>query len=137
VGTSRRHVWIDRSADDVWGLVGDPAAMGEWFPHTRGVTVDGTTRVITLESGIPISEEIVSIRNDLRRFQYRLLGPMRIRHHLATIDVIPGVSNGDGGEAVRCLVVYSTEVEPHALTFVLDGAVGEALENLKRVMEAA
>lgn len=133
MGTSRRHVWIDRPADEVWAVLGDPAAMGRWFPNTRDVSVDGTTRVVTLESGIPITEEIVSVRDDLRRFQYRLLGPLRIQHHLATIDVIPDDgANGTG----RCLVVYSTEVEPHALTFVLDGAVGEALENLKRVMEA-
>src|SRR4051794_25332418 len=93
------------------------------------VSVDGTQRVITLASGLPLIEEVVSVRHDLRRFQYSLKGPLPVEHHLATIDV-----HADGDQ--RCLVVYSTDVEPHALAPILDGAVGDALDNLKQLLEA-
>ena len=129
MATMRREVWIDRPADEAWALVGDPAAVTRWFPGMVDVAVEGTSRVITLRSGLPLQEEVVSVRHDLRRFQYRLLGPLPVQFHLASIDVIPG------GHA-RCLVVYSTDVEPSALTFILDGAVGDALDELKRVVEA-
>lgn len=130
MATMRRHVWIDRPAAAVWELVSDPAAVIRWFPGMQDVAVDGTHRVITLSSGLPLDEDVVAVRHDLRRFQYRLNGPLPVEFHLATIDVI------DDGDR-RCLVVYSTEVVPPALAFVLDGAVGEALEKLKQVMEAA
>ncbi|HET7651974.1 MAG TPA: SRPBCC family protein [Acidimicrobiales bacterium] len=133
MATMRQDVWIDRPADDVWSLVRDSSRVTEWFPHMTDVKVDDDagTRTITLESGLPLLEDIVSVRDDLRRFQYRLVGPLPVQHHLASIDVIADPADIDH----RCLVTYSTDVEPHALAFILDGAVREALDNLKRVME--
>ena len=130
MATMRREVWVDRPADDVWRLVRDPAAVTAWFPGMVDVVVDGARRVITLRSGLALQEDVVTTRDDLRRFQYRLLGPLPVTHHLASIDVI-----ADGDD--RCLVVYSTDVEPHALAYILDGAVGDALASLKTVVEAS
>ncbi|HEY3143742.1 MAG TPA: SRPBCC family protein [Acidimicrobiales bacterium] len=128
MATMRREIWIDRPADEVWAVVGHPAAVTKWFPQMTEVKVEGDRRIITLASGLDLVER-VSVRHDLRRFQYRLEGPLPIDHHQASIDVIP---DGDG----RCLVVYSTDVVPHALALVLDGAVGDALDSLKQLMEA-
>jgi hypothetical protein len=129
VATMRQHTFIERPADDVWAVVRDPAAVTRWFPRMEAVTMDGSRRTITLASGLPLVEE-VSVRDDLRRFQYRLLGPLPVEHHLATIDVI-----ADGDD--RCVVVYSTEVVPHALAYILDGAVIDALASLTDLMEAS
>ncbi|MCU0270232.1 MAG: SRPBCC family protein [Acidimicrobiales bacterium] len=129
MATIRREVFIDRPAEAAWALVGDPAAVTTWFPHMTSVVVDGDDRTIVLESGVPLLEKIVTQRDDLRRFQYRLTGPLPVESHLGTIDVI---ADGDR----RCLVVYSTDVVPHALAFVLDGAVGEALAHLKTLLES-
>ena len=136
MATMRQHVWIDRPAGDVWALVRDPAAVTTWFPGMTDVEVDTDARpvprrTITLRSGLPLVEDIVSVRDDLRRFQYRLVGPLPVESHLATIDVL---EDGDGRTG-RCIVVYATDVVPHALAFILDGAVREALDNLKRVVE--
>lgn len=127
MATMRRETWIDRPADDVWAVIGDAEAVTEWFPQMSAVKVEGNQRTITLASGIDLVEEFVAY-DDLRRFQYRLLGPFPITHHLASIDV---VADGE----VRCVVVYSTDVEPHALALVLDAAVVDALANLKLLME--
>ena len=73
--------------DDVWQLVGDPARLYEWFPGITSSPVDGTSRLITTDAGLPMPEEILVVDPVQRRFQYRLTSPV-IRHHRGTIDVI-------------------------------------------------
>ena len=92
MGTVRRQVRLARSADDVWAVVGDPVTIHQWFPGIVDAKVDGTTRVITTASGLPMPEEIVTNDAIQRRFQYRLTGGI-VRNHLGTIDVF---DLGDG-----------------------------------------
>lgn len=128
MATTRRHVFLPRDTDAVWAVVGDPGALATWFPRVVSATVTDGRRSVVLASGIVLDEEIVCVRDDLRRLQYRLVGPLPIEHHLATIDVLP-----DGEQ--RCVVVYSTDVVPHALAFILDGAAGDALDHLARLFD--
>ena len=127
MGTVRRQVRIDRDARDVWAVVGDPTALPRWFPGIVDAQVDGSTRVITTASGIPMPEEIVTLDPIQRRFQYRLTGGL-VRHHLATIDVF----DLDDGTS---LVAYGTDCEPDAMALIIGGATGNALRTLKRVLE--
>jgi len=71
MGTVRRHAFIECSADEVWGLVGDPARLHEWFPITS-TRVEGKKRWIDLPSGLCFEEDIVTLDHDLRRFQYNI-----------------------------------------------------------------
>ena len=123
----RRQVIVNRTADDVYAVIGDPVTIAVWFPGMVSATVDGTTRVITTESGLPMAEEIVTNDAIQRRFQYRL-APGFIQDHLGTIDVF------DLGEG-RSLVAYSTDCEPAALALMIGGATGNALKELKRQLE--
>jgi len=126
--TVRREVRIARSADEVWAVVGDPSALHTWFPGMSASTVDGTVRIITTDSGIPMPEQILTLDHLQRRFQYRLTAPM-VRHHLGTIDV-----HGLGGD--ESLVVYATDAEPAAMAIIVGGSTGAALLELKRLLEA-
>ncbi len=128
-GSVRRHVHINRPASDVWALVGDPIRIAEWFPGIAAATVDGTTRVITTGAGLPIPEEIVTNDALQRRFQYRITGPM-VREHLSTLDVL---DLGDG----TSVAVYSADASPSTMALVIAGAAGNALENLRSMMEGA
>jgi hypothetical protein len=128
VGTVRREIIIDRPADVVWDQIGDPAAIAHWFPGMVEAHVDGTSRVITAASGIPLPEQIVTNDSILRRFQYRVVAPM-MRSHLGTIDVF---DLHDG----RSLVSYGTDAEPDPVALVIGGATGNALKELKRQLEA-
>jgi hypothetical protein len=128
-GSMRYEIRIDKPAADVWALAGDAAKLHHWFPGIKDCTVDGTTRVIVTNSGIPMPEEILLVDGTQRRFQYRLTTPM-IKHHRGTIDVI------DLGDE-SCLVVYSTECDPRAMALVIGGGTHEALHELKRQMETA
>jgi hypothetical protein len=132
MGTVRRHIFIDAPAEEVWALVGDPARLNEWFPIT-GCEVsrdDGdadlppTKRWITLASGLRFEEQIVTLDHDLRRFQYSIINNPIIKSHLGTVDVI---ADGDS----RCLVVYSTDLDPEVMALVIAGAAGEGLQKLK------
>lgn len=112
----------------VWDLVSDSSRIVEWFPGMEQVTVEGSTRTITLRSGLPLVEEVVNVDHRLRRFQYRIVGPLPVSFHLGTIDVLD--------DPVGCLVVYSTEISPDPMGFVIDGATAAALAELQAVAEA-
>jgi Polyketide cyclase / dehydrase and lipid transport len=127
MGSIRRHVAIERSAAEVWELVGDPARLHEWFPIT-GCRVDlGQTppkRWISLASGVTFEEDIVTLDHDLRRFQYTIVNNPLMREHLGTVDVID-----DGPH--RCLVVYSTNAVPDVFALMIGGAAGAGLTRLR------
>lgn len=124
----RREVRIDRSAAQVWSVVGDPATIHTWFPGIAGSTVEGKVRTITLNSGIPLPEDIVTVDPILRRFQYAIAGGL-FRSHLGTVDVI-------ALDESSCLVVYGTDAEPDVMALVIGGAAGGALEELKAQFES-
>jgi len=125
----RHHVRINRRADDVWSLAGDAARLHEWFPGIAACTVEGTTRVVTTDAGLPLPEEILEVDPLQRRFRYRLAAPV-FRFHQGTIDVI---DLGDG----TCLAVYTTVCDPATMALVIGGGTHGALGELKRQMEAA
>jgi uncharacterized protein YndB with AHSA1/START domain len=127
LGSIRHEIRIRRPADDVWRLVGDAARLHEWFPGIVASPVDGTSRVITTGTGLPMPEEILVVDRVQRRFQYRVTAPA-FRHHRGTIDVIDLADQ-------TCLVVYSTEADPRAMALVIGGATAGALDELRRLME--
>ncbi len=124
----RREIVIARSPEDVWHVVGDPAAISTWFPGIVSAQVDGTSRVITTASGISMPEEIVSNDSARRIFRYRITAPL-IKDHLGSIEV------SDAG-AGRSLVSYETRCEPDPIALVIGGACGNALHELRRQLEA-
>lgn len=124
MATIRRELRFHHPAERVWTTIGDPGTIHEWFPGITASTVDGSTRTITIGSGVSLAEEIVTNDPILRRFQYRITGGF-FRRHLGTVDVI---DLGDGS----CLVVYSTDAEPDVMALVIGGAAGAALHELRR-----
>jgi len=123
----RREVRIRRTADELWEWVGDPARLAEWWPGITACVVDGDSRTITMGSGLPMPERLLTIDRLQRRFQYRITAPI-FREHTSTIDVH---DLGDGS----CLVVYSVDAEPSTMALVIGGAAGNALQHLRSLME--
>lgn len=128
IASTRHHIRIARSADDVWALVGDPARIHEWFPGIDACEVDGARRTITTSTGIPMPEEILVQDPVLRRFQYRLDVPI-VAFHRGTVDVIELGPD-------ECLVMYATEADPRTMALVIGGGARGALVELKALMEA-
>jgi hypothetical protein len=127
MATIRSHARVHRTAEDVWKIVGDPTRIVEWFPGVTEATVEGTSRTLMLKAGLPVHEEIVTLDHHMRRFQYRITGPLPIKYHLGTMDVI---EDGEPG----CLLMYSTEISPDPMAFVLDGVISEGIGNLARML---
>ena len=127
MATIRSHARVQRNADDVWKVVGDPTRIVQWFPGVTAATVEGDIRTLTLAAGLPVFEEIVTLDHRMRRFQYRITGPLPVKYHLGTMDVI---EDGEPG----CLLLYSTEISPDPMAFVLDGVISEGIGNLARML---
>lgn len=125
----RRELRIARPPDEVWPAIGDPAALPGWFPGIAAAQVDGTSRVITTDSGISMPEEIVTNDPVGRIFQYKITAPL-LTDHLGTITV---ADTSDGGS----LVSYETSCEPDTVALVIGGACGNALHELRRQLESA
>jgi uncharacterized protein YndB with AHSA1/START domain len=126
-GSVRTEVRIARHPDEVWDVVGDPGRLPEWFPGITSCTVEGDRRVVTTGAGIPMPERLVTVDRLQRRFQYRITAPL-VREHLSTIDVI---DLGDG----TSMVVYGVDADPAVLALVIGGAAGDALEQLRALLE--
>lgn len=128
MATIRKHVRIERPADEVWAVISDAGSISEWFPAIEASSADGDTRQVTLAGGMEVVEDIVTNDGELRRFQYRITGGVPVEFHLGTIDVL---EDGDGA-----LVVYGTDVEPGEIAGLLGPALEDALGNLKIRLEA-
>ncbi len=126
-GSIRHHTRIDRPADVVWALAGDPTRLHEWFPGIDACEVDGTTRIITTGTGIRMPEQILVDDPVQRRFQYTLEVPI-VEFHRGTIDVL------DLGDDT-CVVVYTTDCDPRTMALTIGGGTAGALDELKRQME--
>jgi len=128
MATIRHHTHINRSPDEVWKVVSDAGAISAWFPGIDISSADEDSRRCSM-GGVELVEEIVTVDDELRRFQYRITeGPMPLEFHLGTVDVLP---DGDGS-----LVVYSTEVQPDEAKAMIDPAIAGGVEGLRAHLES-
>jgi hypothetical protein len=123
----RHHVVIDVPAQEAWSLLGDPARLIEWFPGVVGCEVDGSTRTVTLATGLSMPEELVTVDALQRRFQYSVRMPI-VQSHLSTIDVL--ALDDD-----RCVCSYAADATPPVMALVIAGAASEGLLAAKRLLE--
>ncbi len=124
----RTHARIARPADEVWKVVSDAAGISAWFPGIEQATVANGTRTCTLAGGMTLVEDVVTVDDELRRFQYRITDGMPVENHLGTVDVL---DDGDGA-----LVVYSTEVTPDSLADLMRPAIEGGVQGLKATLES-
>jgi hypothetical protein len=128
LGSIRHHIRINRPADVVWQLAGDATRLHEWFPGIGSCQVEGNIRVIVLDSGMSMPEEILVNDDVQRRFQYRITSPP-FTYHRGMIDVIDM-------DDQTCVVVYSTDADPRAMALTIGAGTAGALDELRRQMES-
>lgn len=127
------EIVIDRRPEQVWGLLGDLAAVTRWVPGVQTARMEGMRRICTMEDGSEIHEEI----SDLDRHSYRYdqtVHPLGFERSEGTLRVEP---NGDGAR-----VVWNAEIEfavpgqeAQFLPMLEQGYAG-ALQRLKEVLES-
>jgi protein-tyrosine phosphatase len=97
---------LDRSAEDVWEVVGDPARVGEWLPMVSGTRMEGDLRFASISGREgTMCERIVSHSDEERSYSYEVVdSPMRMRSYLSTLSVL---ADGEGS-----LVLWEVDFEP-------------------------
>ena len=107
MATIRATVHIDAEPETVWAGVRDPLALLDWFDGIDSGEMEGSARKLKM-GDISVTEEVVTVDDDLRRFQYSITEmPIPVEFHLSTIDVL---EDGDG-----TLIVYGVDVRPDML----------------------
>lgn len=97
-------VQIDRSADDVWALIGDFGGLGDWMPGIESCELDGDVRKLQT-MGMEIHEQQVTRDDATRTISYSIVqSPMPVEHHLVTLSVTP---EGEGS-----VLTWAYEVRP-------------------------
>ncbi len=124
----RRDTLVGVAADTAWGVVGRPDVLHHWFPGIVDCRVEGDRRTVTLRTGLTLDETILTNDPLQRRFQYRIAGGF-FTEHLASLDVIALTDDS-------CLVTYASDADPATMAIVLGGAMGAALAELRRQLEA-
>jgi len=106
--TIRADVHIDRTAEDVWNVVGDIGGLSRWMPGLEGSFLAGDERVCELPDGSGRLVEKVLLRDDAkRRYEYTIVeGPMTFEYHRAAMWVEP---DGTGSK-----FIWEMTIEPDA-----------------------
>ena len=125
----RRHIFLATPATDVWKIVGDAGGVSKWFPSVAKSSLVGSTREVTLLNGLVVSEEIVTLDDDARRLQYRVLSGISLSAHLATLDVIEIDSS-------HSLLISSVDVEPDDFGPRLAASIEAAFAVLQELLTA-
>ncbi len=71
MGTGTAEIDIDKSADDVWSVVGDFGGIGGWMPGIDSCRVEGDDRIIET-MGMTITERLVSKDDAGRALTYSI-----------------------------------------------------------------
>ena len=118
------EVQIDRSADDVWALIGDFGGLGSWMPGIESCELDGDVRKLQT-MGMEIHEQQMSRDDASRTISYSIVqSPMPVEHHLATLSVAP---EGDGS-----VLTWAYEVRPDEMA----AAFGPVYEGSAQAVKA-
>jgi len=127
MGKATSEIDIDRSADDVWKVVGDFAGLAAWMPGIEKCTLDGDVRTIEA-SGMEIGERLVTRDDAQRTLSYSIVsGPAPVDSHTATITVTP---KGSGSH-----VTWAVDVAPDTMTEMFAGIYQQSLAALKQHVE--
>ena len=125
----KAEVSVDAAPGEVWKLVRDFGALGEWMPGIESCTLDGDVRTLGM-MGIEIKEQLRELDDDHRRISYSVVAsPMgNLESHLATISVDP--------EGAGSHVTWSVEVAPDEMLGlflpVYEGSIGEIKKKVER-----
>jgi hypothetical protein len=125
MGEASAEITIDRSADDVWAVVGNFGDL-MWMPGIESCELDGDDRILRM-LGMRIVERQLARDQEGRSLTYGIVdGDMKPEVHRATITVMPA---GSGS-----FVTWDVETDD-AMVEVMQGTYAGALEALKEQLE--
>ena len=126
MGTGNASISIDRSADQVWALIGDFGGIGGWMPGIDSCRVEGEDRILET-MGMTITEHLVKKDDAARALTYSIVEGAPVERHEAVITVIP---DGEGSR-----VTWDVEATPDDMAGLMAAVYQQALDALKAHVE--
>ncbi len=123
MATEEVEVVVAAGADDVWAMVGDFGAVGDFLPGIDSLELEGDDRVISM-FGMVIRERLVGRDDEARSITYAIVDGVPVGAHRATITVEP---RGDAS-----LVRWGFEVEPDEMAPLFADSYRQGLAALER-----
>ena len=126
------EIVIDRSPEQVWGLLGDLTAVTRWVPGVQTARMEGMRRICRMEDGSEIHEEISDL--DGHSFRYaQTVHPLGFKRSEGTLSVEP---NGDGARVVwNAEIQFAEPAQASQFLPMLEQGYAGALLRLKEVVE--
>jgi carbon monoxide dehydrogenase subunit G len=115
---------INRSADEVWLVVRNPASVADWHPAVDYAMMTGDKRILELVNGDVVVETVLAADDRVRHFEYSVIvGSVAGAAHEGNIDV-----TATGRHS--CRVSYTVRLgSPNPLDLVA-GSVQDAVDQL-------
>lgn len=131
----RNTVVIDSNPDAVWEVLGDLAATTEWLPGTVAARMDDDVRTCTTADGFDIRERITDYSPERRSYRFEHLAlPVPVRDSGGTFSV--ELAAAGGAEVVLETSFEALDpAQEEQVARMMDGALGQALQSLKRRVE--
>lgn len=115
---------IDRSADEVWLVVRDPASVADWHPAVDCAMTTGDKRILELVNGDVVVETILAADDRRRHFEYSVIvGSVAGATHVGILDV-----TATGRHS--CRVTYTVHLDPPNRLDLVAGSVQDAVDQL-------
>ena len=127
MGQGQAAVDINRSADEVWAVVGDFGGIGKWLPGIESCRVEGDDRILTMP-GMQITERLIAKDDQSRALTYSIIAGVPVDNHQGVMTVTPN------GGASR--VTWAVDTTPDEMVEVMVPAYEQGLEALKAHLEA-
>ena len=122
----RREIHIDRPAEEVWAVVGNVGSM-DWVPGV-GSTMDGTIRTCELGEGAVLKEEILSMDETARYYEYTIAeSRLPVSFYRASMRVVD--------DETGSRFIWTAEIEPDDLGPTIEAALEGGTQALKTRLE--
>lgn len=112
---------VGAPVDEVWALVGNFGAVGDFFPGVESFRLEGDDRVIGM-LGLEIRERLVERDDASHTLTYTIVDGVPLDAHKAAISV---AADGAGSQ-----VTWSFDVEPESMAPIFADTYQKALEAL-------
>jgi carbon monoxide dehydrogenase subunit G len=127
VGQGQAAIDIDRSADEVWAVIGDFGGIGDWMPGIDSCRVEGEDRILEM-MGMVITERLVSKDDGARVLTYSITEGAPVETHQGVITVTPTGPTSH--------VTWDVDATPDEMADVMATIYQQSLEALKKHVEA-
>ena len=122
MGKGTAEIDIDRSADDVWAVIGDFGGIAGWMTGIETCRVEGENRILET-MGMTITERLVSKDDEGRVLTYSIADGAPVERHEAEITVTPT------GETSH--VTWLVDTAPDEMADLMASIYQQSLEALK------